>query len=197
MPGDASQLLIRWSDGDESALTALMPIVYGELRRLGRSAVRGAGRDSILQPTALVHEVWLRLAGKEPLTVQCRSQFYALAAKIMRDILVDHLRRRQAAKRGGNQVEVALDDANLSERPRNVDFLILDEAMTRLGEIKGRYTRIVELRYLAGLTIDETAEALKVSHATVEREWKFAQAWLRRELQRGNRQPPKGQGERS
>lgn len=196
MPGDVSQLLIRWSDGDESALTALMPVVYGELRRLGRSAVRGAGRDSILQPTVLVHEVWLCLAGKNPLPLKCRSQFYALAAKIMRDILVDHLRRRQAAKRGGNQVEVPLDDANLSERPRNVDFLALDEAMTRLGEIKGRYTQLVELRYLAGLTIEETAEALKVSHATVEREWKFAQAWLRRELQRGSRQPPSGRGGR-
>ncbi|MBI3282209.1 MAG: sigma-70 family RNA polymerase sigma factor [Acidobacteria bacterium] len=189
-----SQLLVRWSGGDKSALAKLTPIVYGELRRLGRSALRRTERESILQPTALVHEVWLRLAGKDQLSLQSRAQFYALAAKLMRDILVDRLRRRQAAKRGGSQVEVALEDANPSEQPRHVDFLILDEAMTRLGGIKPRYTQMVELRYLAGLTIDETAEVLKVSHATVEREWNFARAWLRREFQRKSREPASSKG---
>ena len=174
-----------------------MPIVYGELRRLGRSALRRPDRESIPQPTALVHEVWLRLAGKERLSLQSRAQFYALAAKLMRDILVDHLRRRQAAKHGGSQIEVALEDANPSERPRHVDFLILDEAMTRLGEIKPRYTQVVELRYLAGLTIDETAAVLRVSHATIEREWNFARAWLRRELQRESRKPANSKGGRT
>ena len=111
------------------------------------------------------------------------AQFYALAAKMMRDILVDHLRRRRAAKRGGSQIEIALDDANPAAQPHWVDFLILDDAMTRLGEIGPRYPRIVELRYLAGLTIEETAEVLNISHATVEREWSFARAWLRRDLQ--------------
>jgi RNA polymerase sigma-70 factor (ECF subfamily) len=197
VPGEVSQLLIRWSGGDESALARLMPIVYGELRRLGRSALRRPDRESILQPTALVHEVWLRLAGKERLSLQSRAQFYALAAKLMRDILVDHLRRRQAAKRGGSKIEVALEDANPSERPRHVDFLILDEAMTRLGEIKPRYTQVVELRYLAGLTIDETAAVLRVSHATIEREWNFARAWLRRELQRESRKPANSKGGRT
>src|SRR3989442_15651996 len=192
MPGEVSQLLVRWSGGDESALAKLMPIVYGELRRLGRSALRREARESILQPTALVHEVWLRLAGKEQLSLESRGQFYALAAKMMRDILVDRLRRRQAAKRGGTQIEVALEDANPSERPRQVDFLILDEAMTRLAGIKSRYTQIAELRYMAGLTIEETAEALKVSHATVEREWNFARAWLRRELQAESSEPARG-----
>ena len=197
VPGEVSHLLLRWGGGDESALAELMPLVYSELRRLGRSALRREGRESILQPTALVHEVWLRLAGKEQLSLESRGQFYALAAKMMRDILVDRLRRRQAAKRGGTQIEVPLEDANPAEQPRHVDFLILDQAMTRLGEIKPRYTQIAELRCLAGLTIEETAEVLKVSHATIEREWNFARAWLRRELHRECREPANRKGARS
>ena len=181
---EITQLLRRWSAGEESALRELMPIVYNELRRLARSAMRGDRGESILQPTALVHEVWLRLAGKEHLSLEGRSQFYALTAKMMRDILVDHLRRRQAGKRGGMRVEVDLNDARLSGAPRDVEFLILNDAMTRLGNLKLRYMQIVELRYLAGLTIGEAADVLKVSHATVEREWGFSRAWLRRELQR-------------
>jgi len=186
---DVSQLLVRWSAGDETALEELIPIVYGELRRLGRSALRGGGHDSILQPTALVHEAWMRMAGGKQLSIESRRQFYGLAAKMMRDILVDHLRRRQAAKRGGSYIEVALDDVNAAEQPRSVDFLILDEAITRLGEIHPRYQRIVELRYMAGLTIEETAEVAHVSRATIEREWNFARAWLRRALQSGGHEP--------
>jgi len=174
-----------------------MPIVYGELRRLGRSSLQRRPDQSILQPTALVHEVWLRLAGKDQLSLHSRAQFYALAAKLMRDILVDHMRRRQAAKRGGSQIKVALEDVNPVEQPRQVDFLILDEAMTRLGEIKPRYTQIVELRYLGGLTIDEVSEVLKVSHATIEREWNFARAWLRREIQGESHQSTKDRGGRT
>jgi RNA polymerase sigma factor (TIGR02999 family) len=146
-----------------------------------------------LQPTALVHEAWLRMAGPKQLSIESRRQFYGLAAKMMRDILADQSRRRRAAKRGGSQIEIALDDANPSEQPRQVDFLILDEAMTRLGEIKQRYVQIAELRCIAGLTIDETAETLTVSHATVEREWGFARAWLRRELQAASRNPARRQ----
>ena len=187
---NVSQLLVRWSAGDQAALQELMPIVYGELRRLGRSALRREGRESILQPTALVHEVWLQMAGNRQISMGSRRQFYALAAKMMRDILVDHLRRRRAAKRGGSQIEVALDDANPAVQPHCVDFLILDDAMTRLEEIGPRYPRIAELRYMAGFTIEETAEVLNVSHATIEREWNFARTWLRRELQPGRLQPP-------
>jgi len=186
---DVSQLLVRWSAGDERALEELIPMVYGELRLLGRSALRRQGRESILQPTALVHEAWMLMAGNQRLSLESRRQFYALAAKMMRDILVDHLRRRRAAKRGGSRIEVALDDASPAVQPHCVDFLILDEAITRLGEIGARYPRIVELRYMAGFTIEETAEVLNVSHATIEREWNFARAWLRRELQTGRLQP--------
>jgi RNA polymerase sigma factor (TIGR02999 family) len=191
--GEVTELLRRWSSGDRSALEELTPIVYNELRRLGRSTLRRDGGESLLQPTALVHEVWLRLAGKEEQRpIESRGQFYLLAAKMMRDILVDRLRQRKAAKRGGSQIEVPLEDANPSDPPRSVDFLILDDAMTRLGEINPRYTQIAELRYLAGLTIDEAADVLKVSHATIEREWSFARAWLRRELRSEDRQPEHG-----
>jgi RNA polymerase sigma-70 factor (ECF subfamily) len=185
MQPDVSHLLVRWSEGDDGALEELIPIVYANLRLLGRSALRRQGRESILQPTVLVHEAWLRIAGNHRLSLRSQRQFYALAAKIMRDILIDQMRRRRAAKRGGSQVEIALDDANPAVHPRYVDFLILDEAITRLEEIGVNYSRIVELRYFAGLTIEETAEVLNVSHATIEREWNFARAWLRRELQPG------------
>jgi RNA polymerase sigma-70 factor, ECF subfamily len=192
---NVTQLLEKWSAGDETARDQLIPAVYDELRRLGRSALRRQGRESLLQPTALVHEAWLRMVGDKHLSLENRRQFYGLAAKMMRDILVDHLRRRQAAKRGGSQTEVALDDANPSEKPRLIDFLVLDEALTRLGGIKPRYAQIAELRYMSGLTIDETAETLSVSHATIEREWGFARAWLRRELRSGGGAPASGEGE--
>jgi len=179
-------LLHRWTGGDESALAELIPVVYAELRRLGRRSLRNQRDQPMLQPTALVHEAWLRLAGKTSVSLVNRAQFYALAGKIMRDILIDHVRRDRASKRGGSRVAIALDDdaaaATVAEPPRQVDFLILDEALTRLGNIKARYTQIIEMRYLAGLTIEETAAALHVSHATIEREWRIAQAWLRREL---------------
>ncbi len=188
MPDDISQLLVRWGRGDESALAELMPFVYSELRRLGRSALRGRQGETVLQPTALVHEAWLRLVGKQ-LSLESRAQFYALAAKLIRDILVDQSRRRRALKRGGSQIALSLSDADGSEQPRCLDFLIVDEALTHLAEIKPRYARIVELRCMTGLTIVETAAVLKISHATVEREWNFARLWLRRELRedRANR----------
>ena len=188
MQTDVSQLLARWSAGDPDALEHLLPIVYEELRRLSRSVMQRGAKESILQPTALVHEAWLRMADKQQISLETRLQFYALAVKMMREILVDHLRRRNAEKRGGNQVEVAFHDAMPSAKPRYIDFLILDDAITRIGEVGPRYRQIVELRYLAGLTIEETAELLNVSHATVEREWKFARLWLQRELQPG---PPR------
>jgi RNA polymerase sigma-70 factor, ECF subfamily len=188
MTPDISQLLLRWSAGEEGALNEITPLVYGELRRLAGSTLRRNGQESILQPTALVHEAWMRMAGDQQRYIPNRPHFFALAAKIMRDILVDHLRRRRAAKRGGTQIEVALDSTEVSERPRYTDFLALDEALNRLGAIKQRYVRIAELRCLAGLTIEETAAVMAISHATVEREWNFARAWLEREL-RGTGSP--------
>jgi RNA polymerase sigma-70 factor (ECF subfamily) len=183
--GEVSRLLRRWTGGDQSALADLMPLVYGELRRLGRAALPRQPSASLLQPTALVHEAWLRLVGKEDFSLGTRHQFYGLAVKLMRDILVDQLRREQSLKRGGSRIRVDLADDGPRTEPRYVDVLVLDQALRRLGAIKARYTQIVELRYLAGLTIDETAAALKISTATVEREWTFARGWLRRELTPG------------
>jgi RNA polymerase sigma factor (TIGR02999 family) len=179
-----TELLERWSAGDDTARDQLIPLVYCELRRLSRSALRRQGPESLLQPTALVHEAWLRMAGHKRLSLGDRRQFYGLAAKMMRDILVDYLRRRQSTKRGGSQTHIPLDEANPAAAPRSIDFLVLDEALTRLGGVKPRYAEIAELRYMSGLSIEETAETLGVSHATIEREWGFARAWLRRELQR-------------
>lgn len=167
-----------------------MSVVYDELRRLSRSVMRRAGEASLLQPTALVHEAWLRLCDKQQLPVETRLQFYALAVKMMREILVDHSRRHNAAKRGGPRVAVPLDEVHAQEKPRYIDFLVLDDAIARLGDIGPRYRQIVELRYMAGMTIEETAELLNVSHATIEREWKFARLWLRRELQSGDGSTP-------
>jgi RNA polymerase sigma-70 factor (ECF subfamily) len=181
MQGDVTRLLQRWHEGDETALAKLTPLVYAELVRLGSRALRRQRRESQLQPTALVHEAWVKLAGKERLSAVNRGEFYVLAAKIMRDILVDHIRRRRASKRGGSRLRITLVDVDAPDPPV-VDFLILDEAITRLGAVKPRYAQIVELRYLVGLTIEETATTLHVSHATIEREWTFARAWLRREL---------------
>jgi RNA polymerase sigma factor (TIGR02999 family) len=182
MQGDVTRLLQRWHEGDETALAKLTPLVYAELVRLGSRALRRQQRESQLQPTALVHEAWVKLAGKERLSAVNRGEFYVLAAKIMRDILVDHLRRRRASKRGGSRIRITLVDVDARADAPVVDFLILDEAITRLGAVKPRYAQIVELRYLVGLTIEETASTLHVSHATIEREWTFARAWLRREL---------------
>ena len=184
MQTDITELLERWSAGDETARDQMIPLVYGELRRLSRSVLRRQERESLLQPSALVHEAWLRMAGHKRVSLENRRQFYGLAAKMMRDILVDQLRRRQAVKRGGSQTQIPLDEANAAAPPRQIDFLVLDEALTRLAGIKPRYAEIAELRYMSGLSIDETAETLSVSHATIEREWGFARAWLRRELQR-------------
>src|SRR5689334_1384558 len=143
IPGDVSQVLRRWTAGDQSALDELMPLVYAELRRLGRVSLPRQRAPTVLQATALVHEAWLRLAGKQRLSLENRHQFYALAAKLMRDILVDHLRRQQAVKRGGTRIRVAVEDANLAAPSGDVDFLVLDEAITRLGQIKPRYAKIV------------------------------------------------------
>jgi len=190
--GEVSQLLLRWGDGDDSALAELMPIVYGELRRLGVAALRQQQRrQAVLEPSTLVHEAWLRLVRQRP-SLESRAQFYGLAAKLIRDVLVDQLRRRQALKRGGCQIAVSLENDRASEQPRYLDFLILDEALTHLAEINPRYTQIIELRYLAGLTIAEAAEVLNISHATIEREWSFARLWLRRELQRDGRAQASG-----
>jgi len=180
--GDVTQLLARWSSGDRAALDELVPIVYAELRRLARSYLRKMSGEQSLEPTALVHEAYVQLADRSSISFEHRAQFFGLAAKVMRDILVDHARRRYAAKRAGNQLQVSLSAADRIGNKPTVDLLALDLALQRLAEAGSDYSRVVELRFFGGLTIEETAEAMSLSHATVERHWKFAKAWLRREL---------------
>lgn len=177
-----TQLLVKWSDGDNGALSELMPLVYEELRRLARSYLRSQRQNHTLEPTALVHEAYVRLTVQQNVSLQNRAQFFGLAATMMRNLLVDHARLRGAAKRGGSQSLLSLSKADrLSTKP-GVDLVALDDALKELAAIKPEHSRVVELRFFGGLTIEETAEVLGVSHATVERNWSFARSWLRRQM---------------
>jgi RNA polymerase sigma factor (TIGR02999 family) len=183
-PQEVTRLLREWANGAESALDALTPIVYAELRRLAASHLRGEAAGHTLQPTALVHEVFLRLVGNAP-DCQNRSQFYGVAAHLMRQILIDHARSRQALKRGGHFERVSLNEEQLLfSGDQGPDLAALDEALDRLGALDPRKARVVELRFFGGLSVEESAEVLSVSEVTVRRDWKFAKAWLLRELSR-------------
>lgn len=186
MTGNITQLLVKWSDGDQSALDQLMPMVYDELRQLARSYLRRRGDQHSLQPTALVNEAYLRLVNQRQVNWQNRAQFFGLAAKLMRDLLVDHVRNRRAAKRGGGEYHLSLTvaDQNPGQTGSEIDLIALDEALTRLAALSSQQSKIVEMRFFGGLTIPETAEALGISHATVEREWSAARAWLYSQLSR-------------
>jgi len=179
-----TQLLIKWSEGDETALHQLTPLVYDELRRLARSYLRRHAFRNSLQPTVVVHEAWLKLVDQRQITWQNRAQFFGLAAKVMRDLLVDHARARRAAKRGGGQERLSLSVAADygGQSGEQIDLLALDEALQRLAEINPRRSQVVELRFFGGLTGAETAAALGVSDGTVERDWNLARAWLYNEL---------------
>jgi RNA polymerase sigma factor (TIGR02999 family) len=168
--------------GDREQLDALFPLVYDELRRLARARMRAEGAAHTLQPTALVHEAWFRLAAQHGAGWRDRAHFFAMAAEMMRRILVNHARDRRAAKRGGGATRVELDEAVSFFETRDVDLEALDEALQRLAALDPRASRVVELRFFAGLGIEEVAEALGVSPATVKRDWTTARAWLHREL---------------
>jgi RNA polymerase sigma factor (TIGR02999 family) len=170
-------LLVRWRQGDAAALDQLIPMVYNELRRVARAHLR-AERNLSLQPTALVHELYLRLADNDSMIIRDRTHFFAIAARVMRQVLVDHARRRQADKRGGGVTIIALETMMEPARPSGVDVLVIDEALDQLKSVDPRLCRVVELKFFGGLNIEETAEALEVSTATVERDWAMARAWL-------------------
>ncbi len=177
-----TQLLLDWRDGDATALDRLTPIVYEELRRLARHYMRRERANDVLQTTALVHEAYMRLVG-EDVQWQGRDHFFAIAAGVMRRILVDYARRRRAEKRGGDANPLSLDEARDAADPAwkiepDLELMALDDALTRLAGFDERKSHIVELRFFGGLTIDETAHVLGVSHATVERDFKMAKAWL-------------------
>ena len=178
-------LLVKWGEGDRAALDQLVPLVQAELRQLARSYLRRERADHTLQPTALVNEAYLRLVDQRGLRWQNRAHFFGIAARLMRQILVDHARARDAEKRGGADLErLSLTQAERVAGREDVDVLALNEALERLAEFDPQQARVVELKFFAGLTIEETGEVLNVSHATVERDWKLARAWLRRELSR-------------
>lgn len=181
--GDITELLVAWKNGSNDALDELIPIVYSELRRLARLQLNNERPNHTLQPTALTHEVFLRLFGYRRLSWQNRAHFFAVAAQLMRRILIEHARKRRAAKRGDAAYRVTLSDANAQTQALDVDVVALHEALTRLEEIDPRQCRVVELRYFAGLSVEETAEALDVSRATVKRDWSVAKLWLCRELE--------------
>jgi RNA polymerase sigma factor (TIGR02999 family) len=175
---DITRLLVRWGHGDGAAFEALVPIVYGELRKLADHYLRQERPDHTLQPTALVHEAYLRLAGIHDMQLRNRAHFYGAAAQIMRRVLVDHSRQRRALKRGGPDVVVPLDDTIDAAIADGTDLVALDEALGALEAIAPARARVVELRYFGGLSVDETAEYLGVAPATVKRHWAFARAWL-------------------
>jgi RNA polymerase sigma factor (TIGR02999 family) len=181
-PHEVTSLLLRWGQGDRAALDALTPLVYDELHRLASRYLRRERPDHTLQSTALVHEAYLRLVDQRNVHWQNRAQFYGLAAELIRRILVDHARARQAAKRGGAMFKLTLDEALDATAPRDLDLVRLDDAMAALAQLDLQQCRVVELRFFAGLTIEETAEVLGISIATVKRDWVMAKAWLRREL---------------
>lgn len=183
---DVTGLLRRWSGGDRQALDSLLPLVYEQLHALAASCFRSERSDHTLQPTALVHEAFLRLIGQEHVAWQNRAHFFGIAAQMMRRILVDHARRKKAAKRDAATFRVEL--SALGEGPSDLDpeILSLDEALKGLEVLDPRQARIVELRFFGGLTVEETAEVAGVGTATVKREWRTARAWLRRQLDAGS-----------
>jgi RNA polymerase sigma-70 factor (ECF subfamily) len=177
-----TEVLQRWSDGDRDAGAAVLALVYDDLREMARRQLRRERRGHTLQATALVHEAFLRLAQASNVHFQNRVHFASLFAGIMRRVLVDHARERNALKRGGKRVSVTLEEAVLGAKDRPPDLLALDEALTRLAARDAQKAEIVELRFFGGLTLEETAQALKTSSATISRQWRLARAWLFKEL---------------
>jgi len=182
--GEVTALLLRWQAGDEAALERLTPLVYDDLKRVARRALRREPSAHTLQPTALVHEVYLRLVDQKRTQWQNRAQFFAIAARMARRVLTNHARDRKAKKRGAGAERITLGEVEGAAPPREVDLIDLDRALQRLGELDPTQEQVVELRYFGGLTVEETAEAMGSSPATVKRDWAAAKLWLFRELDR-------------
>jgi RNA polymerase sigma factor (TIGR02999 family) len=184
-PTGVTRLLVNWNNGDKTALDEMLPLVYQELRRIAVNHLRRERSDHTLQPTALVHEAYLRLIDQRNLSQQSRTQFFGLAAEMMRRILVNHAQHRQAAKRGGRgALRVSMQVAINSMEPENVDLIALDDALETLATLDPRKSRIVELKFFGGLTTKEVAELLEISDSTVENDWSMARAWLYREIKK-------------
>jgi len=183
-PADVTQLLLAWNNGDSAALDNLIPVVYDELRRVARRYMRAEGPGHTLQATALVNDAYLRLVDQRRVSWQNRAHFFGVAAQIIRRVLVDHARARHRLKRGGNVVRVEFSEQAAASAPSlpQMDVVALNDALNRLENRDPQQSRIIELRFFGGLSIEETAEALNISPATVKRNWAFARAWLYREM---------------
>jgi RNA polymerase sigma factor (TIGR02999 family) len=182
LPQEITELLTAWGNGDEAALNDLMPVVYPELRRIARKHLARGLRADTLESAALVNEAYLKLMRAHDIRCENRLQFYALCAQIIRHIVVDYTRNRLYAKRGGGAVQIPIDDELVGAPTKDVDVLALDEALVSLSKVDPRKGRVVELRYFGGLSVEETAEVLRISPETAKRDWKIAKAWLLREL---------------
>ena len=179
-----TELLIDWGHGNKNALDRLMPLVYEELRRLARHNLGLEKPGHTLQSTALVHEAYLKLVDQDRVQWQNRAQFFAVAAQLIRRILVDHARRRRAEKRGGETQKISLDESIATKQHKDVDLVALDDALTDLSRLDSQQAQVIELRFFAGMTIAESAEVLGISPATVQRDWVTAKAWLFRQVSR-------------
>ena len=184
---DVTELLRAWSRGEEEAREKLIPLIYNDLRQRARRQMGRERQGNTLQTTALIHEAYLRLVGAAPIAWESRNHFFAIAARMMRRILVDHARSKRSQKRGGAGPPVSLDEELLVSPPRPLDLVSLDEALQALTALDQRKGRVVELRYFGGLSVEETAEVLKVSPRTVKGDWQFAKVWLLREMGGGGR----------
>ena len=184
-PAGVTQLLLDWNQGNPAALDRLLPMIQTTLHEIARGHLRHERTDHSLEPSALVNELYLRLVDQDRVSWRDRAHFFGVSAQIMRRILVDHARRKQSAKRGGELTRITLTDALGTTEDDKVDLVFLDDVLNRLGEIFPQQSRIVELRFFAGLTVEETSEALGISTATVSREWTMAKAWLRRAMTQG------------
>jgi len=177
-----TKLLRNWSDGNRRSLDELMPLVYDELHRQAHLHLRRERTNHTLQTTDLMHEAYIKLVNQPEMNWESRAQFFAFAARIMRNILVDHARAKQAGKRGGGNWKISLTAADPATPEQNIDLIALDQALDRLAKIDEQQVRIVELRYFGGLSLEATADAMKISRATTARDWNVARIWLHREL---------------
>jgi RNA polymerase sigma factor (TIGR02999 family) len=184
LPNEVTQLLIDWSNGDRRALDELIPLVEMELRRVARRYMARESPDHTLQTSALINEAYIRLIDQQNVAWQNRAHFFAVSAQVMRHILVDHARKHQYAKRGGGAQQVSLDETVARVDQKADELVALDDALKTLARLDPRKSKVIELRFFGGLSLDETAEVMKVSSPTVQREWRSARAWLRRELNR-------------
>jgi RNA polymerase sigma factor (TIGR02999 family) len=190
--GNVTRLLVRWSQGDESALEQLTPLIYGDLLRVARARMRREHGDCTLEPTALVHEAYLRMADQKKLRAENRMHFFAIAANAMRRVLIEHARKRMAQKRGGG-IRITLQTGMDVAEERTPAFLLLDEALSRLSEMDVRKSKAIELKFFGGLSAEEIGQALGISVATVGRELRLGQAWIRREMSQPAFQSQDGQ----